>query len=121
MSGFLDPIVFRGRLNEAYYYGDSLRKKNHGCLAYLINKKSAAALIEDKIITLADDHVYFSRRLGISHLRPLMFIERPGLNSSITGGRRSAGKLREVRKILSRSISAVPKLIKVIIASKDNI
>ena len=113
-SRWLDPVVVTRHLPGRYVSGVSLRRKNHGTLAYAIRQSAVQRLLEPAIVTVADDHAYFGRRVRIEHLRPMIFVEKPGLVSAISGDERLDGGWRLRRRYLSRILTALPKWLRVL-------
>lgn len=103
--GLYDPVMPLGKLGDKHYYGIRPRESHLGMVGYLISFRGCKKMkINSPLITVADDHLLFSKIANIWHLRPFAVMEDTVHVSTIRGDFRRNRFGLSVRQRISRSM-----------------
>ena len=118
-SAFLEPIYGKKMLSKNYSIGMSPQKKNFGTLSYYLSRRGAENLLAlYPVSSVIDDHQLIKELVDVHHLRPYIFIEKPGLLSSINPGGRVNGKSYGSLKLVLKFIRGATRNLSLIVRGR---
>jgi hypothetical protein len=97
-----------GKLEGGFYYGKRTRESHLGMVGYLVSRQGCQKLkLNEPLITVADDHLVFSRVMNVWHLRPFAVTEDTVHVSTIRGDFRRNRHGLSLRQRSSRVLRGV--------------
>lgn len=115
--GLYDPIYTEGHLASGHAYGARPHQSCMGMVGYFITRRGAQAILSCNrpLVTVADDHRYFTRFMRVWHLRPFVVAEDTGHVSTIRGDYRKNRHGLSARQRFSRTLRGLARHVRVLV------
>lgn len=105
MAWLFDPVMPLGTLGKAHVYGLRPRQSHLGMVGYLVSRHGCQLLKQNfPLVTVADDHLFFSKLMRVWHLRPFAIMEDTAHVSTIRGDFRRNRDGLSLRQRINRSL-----------------
>lgn len=105
MAWLFDPVLSLGHLGKTHVYGLRPRQSHLGMVGYLVSRHGCQQLKQNfPLVTVADDHLFFSRIMRVWHLRPFAVMEDTAHVSTIRGDFRRNRHGLSPRQRINRSL-----------------